>query len=257
MDNADQLQPYPRLDHALVDRGLAANRSKARDMIARGCVNVGGDQATKPGQKIAPDAAITIDDPAQHYVSRAALKLVEGLKVSGFDPKGCHCLDLGCSTGGFTQVLLEAGAAHVLAVDVGHGQMVEPLASDARVDLREGFNARHMTAEDIQTPPTFIVSDMSFISLTKGAEAALRLAAEEAKAILLVKPQFEVGRDGVGKGGLVTDMALLNQTLAEVRAWFNALPGWRETAFAPSPITGADGNTEYLLCGERYAPPQN
>ncbi|MEM9732497.1 MAG: TlyA family RNA methyltransferase [Pseudomonadota bacterium] len=246
-------KPFIRLDHALVERGLAPNRSRARDMVARGCVRVGNIVAAKPGLKLAPGDHVHVDDPAARYVSRAALKLVEGLAVSGFDPQGCHCLDLGSSTGGFTQVLLERGAASVLAVDVGHGQMVEHLAQDDRVTLREGVNARKLTAEDLRPSPNFIVSDMSFISLTKGAEAALRLCAPAAKAILLVKPQFEVGRDGVGKGGLVSDQTLLTETLERVRGWFGALPGWREVAFVPSPITGSDGNVEYLLCGERHA----
>ncbi|MEL7230247.1 MAG: TlyA family RNA methyltransferase [Pseudomonadota bacterium] len=244
-------KPFSRLDHALVERGLAPNRSRARDMVARGCVRVGGQVAPKPGLKLAPGETIIIDDPASNYVSRATLKLVEGLAVSGFDPAGCHCLDLGSSTGGFTQVLLERNAASVLAVDVGHGQMVDSLAQNPRVVLREGVNARHLTASDLPKRPNFIVSDMSFISLTKGAEAALRLCASDAKAILLVKPQFEVGRNGVGKGGLVTDQTLLAETLKRVRAWFNALPGWQEVTLTPSPISGSDGNTEYLLCGER------
>ena len=166
----------------------------------------------------------------------------------------CHfenALDIGASTGGFTQVLLEQGLKTVVAIDVGHGQMVSDLKYDPRVTCIEGLNARDLSHDHLTTRPDLIVSDVSFISLKLAAEPALRLARPEAQCVLLVKPQFEVGRDGIGKGGLVTDEALVQKTLEDITQWFTALPGWAMTKLIPSPITGGDGNKEYLLCGER------
>ena len=248
-------QPSPRirLDQLLSDRALAASRSRARDMVARGCVLVNGTKAKKAGTLVAPDAEIAVDDPAHAYVSRAALKLIAGLDVAEFDVTGQHALDLGASTGGFTQVLLERGAASVLAVDVGHGQMAGKITDDPRVTNREGLNARALTNEHLEQAPSVIVSDLSFVSLTIAAEPALLLATKNAVAVLLVKPQFEVGKDGVGKGGLVNDQALVDEMLERVTLWFNSLRGWAMTRLVPSPIHGGDGNLEYLLCGVRNA----
>ena len=240
-----------RADHLLAQRGLAPSRSRARDMIARGCVLVDGHPVAKAGSMLVADAEITIDDPGSRYVSRAALKLVAGLDAAGIDARGKHALDIGASTGGFTQVLLERGAASVLAIDVGHGQMVPQIAEDPRVTNLEGINARDLSAEHLTRAPELIVSDVSFISLKLAAEPALRLAAANAQCVLLVKPQFEVGRDGIGKGGLVTDTDLVAKTLDDITSWFTALPGWTMTNRLASPITGGDGNKEYLLCGER------
>ncbi|MEP0942686.1 MAG: TlyA family RNA methyltransferase [Rhizobiaceae bacterium] len=240
-----------RADQLLALRNYAPSRSRARDMIARGCVKADGTVVAKAGALLAADAKIEIDDPGSGYVSRAALKLIAGLQASGFDATDVHALDLGASTGGFTQVLLQNGASSVLAIDVGHAQMVAEIADDPRVTNLEGINARDLTAEILTPPPELIVSDVSFISLRIAAEPALRLAALNARSVLLVKPQFEVGREGIGKGGLVTDEALVTQILAEISQWFNSLPGWTMTKLIPSPITGGDGNKEYLLCGER------
>lgn len=236
----------------LAQLGLAPSRSRARDMIARGCVIADGAKVVKAGSMLTADAQITIDDPGSNYVSRAALKLVAGLDAAGIDAQGKHALDIGASTGGFTQVLLERGAASVLAIDVGHGQMVPEIANDPRVTNIEGLNARDLSSEHLAVPPDLIVSDVSFISLKLAAEPALRLAAA-AECVLLVKPQFEVGRDGIGKGGLVTDEALVQKTLEDITDWFSTLPGWTMTKRLPSPITGGDGNKEYLLCGEQRA----
>ncbi len=200
---------------------------------------------------VADDAEIDVTDTGSAYVSRAALKLVAALDRSGFSVSGKQCLDLGASTGGFTQVLLERGAQQVVALDVGHGQMVASIGDDPRVTVLEGFNARDLTLKDVPFAPEFIVSDMSFISLRLAAEPALRLAANGARAVLLVKPQFEVGREGVGSNGIVRDEALIEQTVANITRWFDALPGWKQTNLVPSPITGGDGNQEFLLCGER------
>ncbi len=240
-----------RLDILLTERGLAPSRSRARDMVRRGCVAVAGEKVAKAGQLLPFDAPISIDDPASAYVSRAALKLVAGLDAPQIDVAGKRALDLGASTGGFTQVLLERGARHVVAVDVGHDQLVDTLRGNERVTCIEGLNARNITLDDIGSPPDVIVSDMSFVSLRIAAEPSLLLAAGEAKAVLLVKPQFEVGRENIGKGGLVNDETAISDMLDGIQTWFTALPGWRVTQMLPSPIEGGDGNKEYLLCGSR------
>ncbi len=241
-----------RLDQTLVDRGLAQSRSRAADMVKRGCVTVDGDQARKHGMMVSASATIWIEDPASQYVSRAALKLVAGLDAANIDVTGKHALDLGASTGGFTQVLLERGAAHVVSIDVGHGQMVDAISGDPRVTNWENLNARHLNEGMLEGfVPDIIVSDMSFVSLTIAAEPALRLAAEQAEAVLLVKPQFEVGREHIGKGGLVTDPDIIQVTNDRICRWFEALPGWQVTNFLQSPVVGGDGNQEFLLCGKR------
>src|SRR5437667_3579488 len=188
-----------RLDELLVARGLFASRSRARDAIERGTVTVDGAVARKQGQSVAPDCLIAIDDPAQAYVSRAALKLIAGLDRFGLNPFGSEALDIGASAGGFTQVLLEHGAAHVTAIDVGHGQVHPDIAGDPRVMVIEGLNARDLTAADLgDRVPDFLVCDVSFISLKLALPPALALAGEGARAFLLVKPQFEAGREAIG-----------------------------------------------------------
>ena len=224
-----------RADQLLAQHAFAPSRSRARDMISRGCVRSDGNTVTKAGTMLAADAHIEIDDPGSSYISRAALKLIAGLDAANIDASGSHALDLGASTGGFTQVLLERRAQSVLAIDIGHGQMVADIAQDPRVTNLEGINARDLNADILSPPPDLIVSDVSFISLKLAAEPALRLAASEAKCVLLVKPQFEVGRGGIGKGGLVSDEALIEKTLANISEWFDALPGWTITKLLPSP----------------------
>jgi len=240
-----------RLDQLLVDTGAFASRSRARDAILRGTVRVAGAQASKPGQMVPSDAAIDLDDPAQAYVSRAALKLKAALTRFDLTPKGRIALDVGASTGGFTQVLLEEGAAHVFAIDVGHGQMEAGVAADPRVVNIEGLNARDLDLAHLDgRHPQFVVSDVSFISLKLALPPALSLAAQGAEAVLLVKPQFEVGRAHVGKGGLVApDVA--EDCAADLAGWLAAQPGWTVLGLCPSPISGGDGNTEYLLAGRK------
>jgi 23S rRNA (cytidine1920-2'-O)/16S rRNA (cytidine1409-2'-O)-methyltransferase len=239
-----------RLDELLVNRGLFASRSRARDAVERGTVSVEGSVVRKPGQAVLPDASISVDDPAQAYVSRAALKLIAGLDHFRFDVSGCEALDVGASTGGFTQVLLERGAAHVTAIDVGHGQMHESIANDRRVTSIEGLNARDMTSVELGgRTPDFIVSDVSFISLKLALPPALSLAKAGARALLLVKPQFEAGKDAIGKGGLLKDAADAGRVAADLQAWLDTLPGWRALGLCPSPIEGGDGNREFLLGG--------
>lgn len=232
----------------MVAGGLAPSRSRARDMILRETVRVDGATVSRPSQRVGADAALTVDDPGQHYVSRAALKLVAGLDTFGFSPEGLSMLDLGASTGGFTQVLLERGAQSVVAVDVGHDQMHPLIAGDPRVLVKDGINARALVAEDLEDHPVqALVSDVSFISLKLVLPPALAMAKPGAWAVLLVKPQFEVGRDGVGKGGIVRDPAAGEAALAEMARWIGEEQGWRVVGTAPSPISGGDGNNEYLL----------
>jgi len=239
-----------RLDDLLVSRGLFASRSRARDAVERGTVRINGTVAAKPGQMMAPDAVLDVDDPARAYVSRAALKLIAGLDHFGFDAGGSMALDIGASTGGFTQVLLERGAAHVTAVDVGHCQMHPSIAADRRVRSIEGKNARDLTAADLDgRAPDFVVSDVSFISLKLALPPALDLARTGARAVLLVKPQFEAGKEAIGKGGLLKDPEMAEAVADGLRLWLDGLPGWRALGLVPSPIEGGDGNREFLLGG--------
>ena len=240
-----------RLDIALVDRGLAPTRARARDAILRGHVTVGGRLSTQPAQTVEPDTEIAVDDPAAGYVSRAALKLVAGLDRFGFAAAGRAALDLGASTGGFTQVLLERGARKVFAVDVGHGQLAPALVHDPRVTSREGLNARDLSAADLGEPVGAIVADVSFISLKLALPPALRLAAPDAWGVFLVKPQFEVGREHVGKGGIVRDPHLGERTAADIAQWLDAEMGWRASGLILSPIEGGDGNREFLIGATR------
>ena len=242
-----------RLDQLLTETGHARSRSQARDMILRKCVSVDGKVITKPSQSVDAKAALEISDPAKNYVSRAALKLIAGLDAAGISVTGRVAVDLGASTGGFTQVLLERGAQHVYGVEVGSGQMAQSLSDDPAVTLLENTNARDLTLADLGgQEPDIVVSDLSFISLRLAAEPSLLMARrDDAHAVLLVKPQFEVGRDGIGKGGIVSDAALVEATNRDIISWFNNLPGWQVSDFLPSPIKGGDGNSEFLLCGRR------
>ncbi|MTH96303.1 TlyA family RNA methyltransferase [Roseibium sp. RKSG952] len=240
-----------RLDQYLVDTGHFETRSRARDAILRGTIRVNGTLADKPSAKIQPDATIRIEDPAARYVSRAALKLLAGLDAFGIDPENRICLDIGASTGGFTQVLLERGAQKVHAIDVGHGQLHASLASDPRLVRQDGLNARDLTAANLdQDAPALLVSDVSFISLTLALPPALALAAPGAEGVFLVKPQFEAGRDKIGKGGLV-DPEVARETANRLRDWLAGMVGWQAGGLIPSPVKGGDGNLEWLLFGKK------
>ena len=234
-----------RLDIALEQRGLSQSRARARDAILRGTVSVNGVPASKPSQLVGDADAVTLNDPASQYFSRAALKLAEGLEKSGFDPKGKICLDLGASTGGFSQVLAERGARKIYAVDVGHGQLHGDVAGLSNVVSLEGVNARDLTAQVIAEPVGFLVSDVSFVSLIKIIDAPSALCAPGALAILLIKPQFEVGRDHVGKGGIVVPGPHVDMAVEAVFAHMDGL-GWQRAGLWPSPIKGGDGNGEFL-----------
>jgi 23S rRNA (cytidine1920-2'-O)/16S rRNA (cytidine1409-2'-O)-methyltransferase len=239
-----------RLDELLVRRGLFDTRSRARDAVARGTVLLDGAPVSKSGLKVSPDVAVEVDDPARRYVSRAALKLVAALDHFGLDPAGLHALDIGASTGGFTQVLLERGAGHVTAIDVGHGQMDARLKADPRVTCIEGLNARDLSLMDIGgASPGFIVSDVSFISLTLALPPALELSAPGALGVFLVKPQFEAGRSAIGKGGILRNPEDGMRIAGHMRSWLDTVPHWRALGFCSSPIVGGDGNREFLLAG--------
>ena len=236
----------------MVKRGLAASRDRAQVMIAEGRVLVDGIPLAKPAKKLLPDAKITTTVPDIPWVSRGALKLVGGLEAFPMiDPAGLSCADIGASTGGFTEVLLARGAAHVVAVDVGHGQLHPKLADDPRVTSREGLNARHLTADDFAASPKLIVCDASFISLTKVLPVAMDLAAPEALLLALVKPQFEVGRAQIGKGGIVRDRQAVADAVARIEHWLAADMGWELIGTTASPIDGQDGNREFLLAGRK------
>lgn len=211
---------------------------------------VNGRAALKPGQNVAETDDITIADPASRYVSRAALKLIAGLDAAGIGVEGRICLDLGASTGGFTQVLLERGAARVFAVDVGHEQLAPEVAEHPTVINLEGMDARNLTRADIRDAPDLLVCDASFISLEKLLPAALGLCTSNAEAVLLIKPQFEVGRENIGKGGIVRDRTAIDAAVSRIIA-FMAEKGWRHVNTVPSPIDGGDGNTEFIAAFER------
>jgi len=232
-----------RLDLALEARGLLPSRARARDAVLRGTVKVNGTPARKPNQMVGAADVIALDDPAAAYVSRAALKLVAGLDAGEVPVAGRTCLDVGASTGGFTQVLLERGAAKVFAVDVGHGQLHESLRRDGRLVVLEGLNARELTKAVIPEPIDLLVCDVSFVSVTKVLAAPLGLCRPGADAVVLIKPQFEVGREKVGGGGIVTDRAAIGAAVAEVIA-FMARQGFVLRLALPSPIAGGDGNRE-------------
>ncbi|MBZ9654224.1 TlyA family RNA methyltransferase [Phyllobacterium lublinensis] len=239
-----------RLDQLLVDKGIFASRSRARDAIVRGTVQVSGIVITKPGATVTPDAAIAVDDPASAYVSRAALKLVAGLDHFAIDVSGRTALDIGASTGGFTQVLLERGASHVIAIDVGHDQLHGSLRSDRRVTNIEALNARALSRNHLGGKSVdLVVSDVSFISLKLALPPALELAEAGACCVLLVKPQFEAGREAIGKGGVLRDPKDGERVANDLRNWLDGLPGWSALGFCPSPIEGGDGNREFLLAG--------
>lgn len=239
-----------RLDIALEQRGLAQSRARARDAVLRGTVQVNGVPATKPGQLVGDADVVSIDDPAQRYVSRSALKLVAGLDGGGIEVAGKTCLDLGASTGGFTQVLIERGAARVYAVDVGHDQLHPTVAALPGVVSLEGVNAKDLTREQIPEPIDLVVCDISFVSVTKVLAAPLALCRPGADAVILIKPQFEVGREHIGKGGIVGNQPAISAAVGAVIDFVTA-QGWTHRLSIPSPIAGGDGNKETVALFRR------
>lgn len=247
-----------RLDELLVRRGIAPSRARARDAILRGHVRVDGRPASKAGASVDEGADISANDPGLQWVSRGALKLIAALDCFGIDPAGCLCLDIGASTGGFTQVLLSRGARHVHAVDVGHGQLDEAIRVDPRVTNLEGLNARHLKPDQIAEPVDLVVADVSFVSLRLALDRALdmdlEITAPGARLAALIKPQFEVGRKNLGKGGIVRDRQAAQAAADGIATWVSG-KGWTVTGLIPSPISGGDGNAEFLIGAERGGSP--
>jgi 23S rRNA (cytidine1920-2'-O)/16S rRNA (cytidine1409-2'-O)-methyltransferase len=238
-----------RIDQLLVTTGRFDSRARARAAIEAGLVRVAGRVVKKPSETF--DAGAPIEAEAPHpWVSRAGLKLVAGLDAFGVDPAGAACLDVGSSTGGFTQVLLSRGAAKVYAVDVGRDQLHASLRGDPRVVSMEGRDARALEPGMFAAPPRIIVCDASFISLKLILPGVLPLAAQDATLIALIKPQFEAGRDNIGKGGIVKDESIHARVCDELKALVQLL-GWRVEGVTPSPIEGGDGNKEFLMCAIR------
>ncbi len=235
-----------RLDVALVSRGLAATREKAQALILAGRVEVDGKRAEKAGQPVGDDAAISVAGPPHPYVSRGGVKLAAALDRFGIDPAGWTCLDVGASTGGFTDCLLQRGAARVYAVDVGRGQLDARLRADPRVVVREKVNARTLSEADVPEPVDLAVVDVSFISLRLVLPAVAARVRRGGALVALVKPQFEAGRSEVPKGGVVRSEATRRRVVAEVEEAGRAL-GLEVLGMAPSPISGARGNVEFLV----------
>ncbi|MFC7334416.1 TlyA family RNA methyltransferase [Rhodocista pekingensis] len=243
--------PKTRVDQALVDRGLAESRSKAQALVLAGLVFTGTRRIDKAGDTLAADQPLTVKGQEHPWVSRGGLKLVKGLDTFGIDPTGLVCLDVGASTGGFTDVLLSRGAARVYAVDVGHGQLAWKLREDPRVVVLEKTNARHLSAEQVPEPVDLVVCDASFIGLETVLPAPLALARPGAGLVALIKPQFEVGKGRVGKGGVVREPELHQEVCERIGGWLAGLPGWRVLGIAESPIQGPEGNREFLIGGRR------
>ncbi len=239
-----------RLDQLLVSRGLAESRARAQALVMAGLVFSGETKLVKPGQQLAEDAAIEVRGRDHPWVSRGGIKLAHALDHFQLDPAGATAMDIGSSTGGFTDVLLSHGAEHVFAVDSGTNQLAWKLRQDPRVTVLEQTSARALTPVEIDRPCGWVVCDASFISLAKVLEVPLRLAAPQCRLVALIKPQFEVGKGEVGKGGVVRDPALHARVCEEVRSWLEA-DGWRVQGIVESPITGPQGNVEFLISAER------
>jgi 23S rRNA (cytidine1920-2'-O)/16S rRNA (cytidine1409-2'-O)-methyltransferase len=235
-----------RVDHLLVSRGLAGSRTRAQALIMAGAVFSGERKIAKAGEMLAEDAPLEVRGKDHPWVSRGGIKLDHGLTHFGFDVAGAVALDVGSSTGGFTDVLLSRGVAKVYAVDVGTNQLAWKLRQDPRVVVLEQTNARYLTSQQVPEPVDIVVCDASFIGLAKVLEAPLKLAKPGAMLVALVKPQFEAGREEVGKGGVVRDAAVHERVCAEARAWIES-QGWTVLGVTVSPITGPEGNVEFLL----------
>lgn len=236
-----------RLDQLLVARGLFESREKAQRAIMAGAVSIGEQPADKPGTKVAEDVAISVKT-AERYVGRGGLKMEGALAHFGVDPTGATCLDIGASTGGFTDCLLQHGAAKVYAIDVGHSQLDWKIRSDSRVVVREKLNARYLTREDIPDPIAVCVIDVSFISLTLILPPAAALLSNGGVIVPLIKPQFELRKEDVGRGGVVRDPALHEQAVEKIRAFVATVPGLEWSGVMESPILGGEGNKEFLAC---------
>ncbi|GJL92112.1 TlyA family RNA methyltransferase [Hyphococcus sp.] len=240
-----------RLDQYLVQNGLLESRARAQEAIAAGLIKVNGAIASKPAQKITEDASVIVLGEAHDYVSRGGVKLAAALSAFGIDPAGKVCLDLGASTGGFCDVLLRTGAAKIYAVDVGRDQLHEKIRGDARVMNLERTHAKELSRALVPDPIELIVCDVSFISLKKALPFALALSGAATELVALVKPQFEVGREGLGKGGLVKE-GLAGPVAQDMAKWIE-VEGWRVNGVIDSPIRGGGGNKEFLLGATKAA----
>src|SRR5436309_13030788 len=240
-----------RADQLLVEQGLAESRAKAQALILAGLVSAAGRRIDKAGMSLAEDAELTLAGRDHPWVSRGGLKLVHALDHFAIDVRGLIALDIGASTGGFTDVLLTRGAARVHAVDVGHAQLAWKLRQDPRVVVHEGVNARYLSRAEIPEPVDIVTCDASFIGLATVLPAPLALAADRAALIALIKPQFEAGPKEVGKGGVVRDPAIHQAVCDRIAAWLGTQPGWRVVGVAESPIQGPAGNREFLIHARR------
>jgi 23S rRNA (cytidine1920-2'-O)/16S rRNA (cytidine1409-2'-O)-methyltransferase len=238
-----------RLDQLLVLRGLAPSRSRARALIEAGLVLADRRPADRPSQVLAPDADLEVTGRDHPWVSRGGVKLTAALDHFEIDPTGLVALDIGASTGGFTEVLLARGAARVYAVDVGHDQLAATLRADRRVVVHERVNARYLTRAEIPEPPALVTCDVSFIGLATILPAPLALAAPEAVFVALIKPQFEAGPGGTGKGGVVRSSTVHRDVCDRIARFVGTLDGWSVLGVIDSPIAGANGNREFLIAG--------
>ena len=239
-----------RLDQMLVERGLVESRTRAQALIMAGLVFSGETKLAKPGQQMPRDAPLEVRGRDHPWVSRGGIKLAHAIMHFGLDPLGAVAMDIGSSTGGFTDVLLQGGAAHVFAVDSGTNQLAWSLRQDPRVTVLEQTSARVLTSTQIDRACDWVVCDASFIGLAKVLEVPLRLAHPHCRLVALIKPQFEVGRGEVGKGGVVRDPALHDRVCGEVQDWFEQ-GGWKVQGITQSPITGPEGNIEFLISAHR------
>ncbi|MGN6515315.1 MAG: TlyA family RNA methyltransferase [Rhizomicrobium sp.] len=244
------MNPSSRADVFLVEHGYAKSRAEAQEAIEAGHVFAGGRRVLKPSQRLNESAHIKYQR-AHPYVSRGALKLGAAINRFELSPHGRICLDIGASTGGFTEVLLLRGAAKVYAVDVGHGQLVPKIANDPRVVSLEGMNARDLDAKHIPQAPEAIVADVSFISLKLALPKALAMAESGAWLVALVKPQFEVGKENIGKGGIVRDEAVQLAAVEEIARWLSLDRKWPVIGTMESPVKGGDGNREFLIAAAK------
>ena len=242
--------PKVRVDQLLVTRGLAESRARAQALVLAGLVFSGEVKIAKSGQTLLDDAPLELRGRDHPWVSRGGIKLAHAIDHFGLDPAGVTAMDIGSSTGGFTDVLLSKGAVHVFAVDSGTNQLAWKLRQDPRVTVLEQTSARLLTPALIDQPCTWVVCDASFIGLAKVLEVPLQLAATPCQLVALIKPQFEVGRGEVGKGGVVRDEALHARVCGEVQGWLEA-SGWQVQGIVRSPITGPEGNVEFLIAARR------
>lgn len=239
--------PKKRADILLVERGLAPSRTRAQALILGGAVFRGEQRVDKAGEFLPADSPLAVREPDHQWVSRGGLKLAHGLDHFAIDPEGCCVLDIGASTGGFTDVALSRGAKRVYAVDVGRGQLAWKLRQDSRVVVLERTNARDLSHDQVPEPVDLILCDASFIGLRTILPQPLKMAAPTAHLVALIKPQFEVGKGRVGKGGVVRDPALHDAVCGDIRDWLAALEGWTVIGITESPIKGPKGNREFLI----------